>query len=104
VIARTDAKSNSSAIAYDARNRVISLTDGIDAETTWTYDDNGNELSMTDAESQTTTYGHDDANRKTSITWPDHVAMTTPGDANHGITTVACLGGGVYKADCILWI
>lgn len=44
---------------------------------------------MTNAESQTTSYTYDDANRRTQTTWPDHVAMTSAGDADYGITEVA---------------
>ncbi len=53
--------------------------------TTFAYDAAGLELSTTDAENQTTVYTYDVLGRRMTTQWPDHVAGTSPGDADYGI-------------------
>lgn len=88
IVAQADAHSNSIGFEYDARNRRLATTNRVAAVTALTWDNNGNQLSMTDAENQTTLYSYDDAGHNISVTWPDHVAMTSPGDAGYGITAI----------------
>jgi RHS repeat-associated protein len=81
-----DAKNHSTYYLFDARGRQTKLTDRLGGITEFTFDAAGNQLTLEDAENQVTIYVYDNLGRLIQTNWPDHIAMTSPGDADFGIT------------------
>ena len=71
--------------AYDARNRLVSVTDRNSGDTLYTYDDNGNLTAVEDAEAKVTVYEYDARNLLTKTIYPDHEDGSEIGDLNYGI-------------------
>ena len=57
-----------SALIYDADDRLLSQTDGAGDITTYTYDGVGNVIGFTDGNSNTTSYAYDSMNQLTTMT------------------------------------
>ena len=63
LVARTDKGNKTTGYAYDALNRLVTVTDPLLNDTTYTYDERDNLIALTDAENQTTHFEYDRNNR-----------------------------------------
>src|ERR1043166_4665286 len=63
VIAKTDARSNTTRYTYDLANRLVSITDPLYNVTRFAYDGVGNRTSVTDARNNITSFEYDLDNR-----------------------------------------
>lgn len=70
LIAKTDKNNKTTGYAYDALNRLATVTDPLLNDTTYTYDERDNLVALTDAESQTTQFEYDLNNRLVKETRP----------------------------------
>ena len=86
VVTQTDAKLKVTTCIFDERNRRQSCTDRILGTTSTTFDDNNNELTTTDALNKVTAYEYDSRNLMVKTTYADHLASSSAGDTNYGIT------------------
>ncbi len=73
---------------YDALNRKLTDTNGVNKTTTYTYDDTGNLLTATDPLSNTNTYTYDALNRRDTITDANSATTTIAYDARSRVTSV----------------
>jgi RHS repeat-associated protein len=88
--------------AYDANDRLASVTNPDGAVTSYGYDGVGNRTSVTDPDGNTTSYAYDADNRLVSVTDPTGAVTKYGYDADGNRTSVATPDGGktsyVYDA------
>ena len=87
-VALMQPRGNITTQVYDAAGRTVATVDGLGGRVTFTYDAADRLVALTDSESQITTYQYDSAGQKIQELYPDHVAGTSPGDANYGIVSL----------------
>jgi len=97
-LADTDAKSETTTYAFDARGRQVSQTDRLGALTAFAYSPTGSLLGLTDAESQITSYTYDDAGRIVTAISGRYVNTVTYGydDGGRKSTEAMTIGGQTY--------
>ncbi len=86
LLARTDARNNTTAYAYDDNLNLISLTDALDQQTSYSYDPADRLITITDARDNITTLAYDDKGRLISVANPLGYTVRTEYDAVGNLT------------------
>ena len=85
-VAKIDRNGNTTTYAYDAQERLISITDPVGKVTTLTYSGN-NLASVTDPASRVSTFSHDADGNMTQVTFPDTTSRSFGYDSRHLMTS-----------------
>lgn len=86
LIEHEDRNNNITAYAYDADDRLETITDPVGLVTTFVYDNNGLLDTVTDPGNRTTTFEHDATGNMTKVTFPDNTFKVFEYDDRHLMT------------------
>src|SRR5205807_8420311 len=89
----TDALQNQTTFAYNAGDRLITITYPGGSTTSFTYDSRGRRTSVTDQNGKTTSYVYDDADRLTSVTDAANHVTTYAYDTEDNLTSILDANG-----------